>query len=365
MSAAAGPVAAGRALVPRLERVARLAFAVLIVGLPFRARSPVLAIPPEAVPSVLVDLVIYAVDVLVVATLVPWLLARGIGRRRIDLGPLALRLPALALIGLAWLTIPFGIEPGLSAVGAVRITAGALLALYVLNEVDGLDAIAVPVAAMLAIQAVIGIAQVVGGGPIGLPAILELPLDPAVPGTSVVTVADGSRILRAYGLTSHPNVLGGFLACGLVILTAVSTRSRMARLARAAVIALAAAALLVTFSRGAWLAGLAGLVVGLVIVANMAGPAGRETGRPVRRWLATAGLVLGVALAVGWLARDPIASRTLLGPAVVATEQRSIDERLEQIRLGWRVVLERPLTGAPGPAGAGRSSSPGRRRHSP
>ncbi|MCI0582975.1 MAG: O-antigen ligase family protein [Chloroflexi bacterium] len=346
MSATAAPAAASRVLVPWLERLARLTFAVLIVVLPFRARSPVLAMPPDAVSSVLVDLVIYAVDVLVVATLVPWFLARGLGRRRIDLGPLALRLPALALIGLAWLTIPFGIEPGLSVVGAVRITAGALLALYVLNEVEGLDAIAVPVAAMVSIQAVVGIAQVVGGGPIGLPAILELPLDPSVPGTSVVTAADGSRILRAYGLTPHPNVLGGFLACGLVILTAVSTRSRVARVARAGVIALAAAALLVTFSRGAWLAGLAGLLVGLVIVATLAASAGREAGRPVRRWLATAGLVLGVALAVGWLARDPIASRTLLGPAVVATEQRSIDERLEQIRLGWRIVLERPLTGA-------------------
>ncbi len=82
MSAVAAPAAAGRVLVPWLERLARLAFALLIVVLPFRARSPVLAMPPDAVSSVLVDLVIYAVDVLVVATLVPWLLGRGLGRRR-------------------------------------------------------------------------------------------------------------------------------------------------------------------------------------------------------------------------------------------------------------------------------------------
>jgi hypothetical protein len=39
-------------------------------------------------------------------------------------------------------------------------------------------------------------------------------------------------------------------------------------------------------------------------------------------------------------------ARTGLAPVVTPTEQRSIDERLEQIRLGWRVVQERPITGA-------------------
>ena len=322
---------------------ARMAFAVLIVAMPFRARTDVLAHPPAAVSAVLADLVLYAVDVLVVSTLVLWLLARGLDRRRIDLGPWPLRVPALALIGLAWLTIPFGVEPGLSVVGATRITVGAVFALYVLNEVEGLDSLAVPVALMLLIQAAVGIAQVSTGGAVGLSGIGELPLDPAVAGTSVVTISDGTRILRAYGLTPHPNVLGGFLACGLVVLVSVSTTSRTARLAQAAVVVLASAALVVTFSRSAWLAGLAGLVVGLVTLAAR-GPGSGV--RPVRRWLATAALALVVVAAVGWLARDPIASRTWLTPSVSATEQRSIDERVEQIRLGWRVVLERPLTGA-------------------
>jgi hypothetical protein len=349
---------------------ARVAFVALVVVAPFRARSDVLFRPPGAVSAVLTDLVLYAIDVLVLATLVLWLLARGLDRRRVDLGPLALRLPAMLLVGLAWVTIPLGIEPGLSVVGAIRITAGALLALYVLNQVDGLTSIALPVGAMLAIQATVGIAQVVTGGSVGLGGIGELSLDPAVSGTSVVTATDGTRLLRAYGLAPHPNVLGGFLACGLLLLVAVAVstwaaagRTAARAAARAAgpallgVLSLAASALVVTFSRGAYLAGLAGLVAGFVIVAGAArtgstDPArpGRQPGsgaaQPLRRWLMTAGLVLVVAGAVGWLARDAIASRARLGPTVAATEQRSIDERLEQIRLGWRVVMERPLTGA-------------------
>jgi hypothetical protein len=119
-----------------------------------------------------------------------------------------------------------------------------------------------------------------------------------------------------------------------------NTSSRGARLAQAGVVALAAAALLATFSRGAWLGGLAGLAVGLALL----GLGGARI--PARRWLVTAGLVLAVFAVAGWPARDALTARTGLTPVVTSTERRSIDERLEQIRLGWRVVQERPITGA-------------------
>ena len=327
-----------------LALAARLVFALLIVILPFRARVDVLPHPASSVPAVLSDIVIYAVDVLVLATLGLWLLARALDRRPIDPGPRLLRLPVLVLVGLAWVTIPFGIEPAVSVAGAIRLTLGAVLALYVLNEVEGLGSVALPLGLMLGLQAAVAIGQAATGGPVGLPWLGELALDPAAAGTSVVTTDDGSRILRSYGLSTHPNVLGGILACGLVLLMGAATgarTSRGARLAQGGVVALAAAALLATFSRGAWLGGLAGLVVGLAMLVRGGAPR-----IPARRWLVTAGLALAVFAAAGWPARDAVTARTGLAPVVTATEQRSIDERLEQIRLGWRVVVERPVTGA-------------------
>ena len=356
------PARAGLARWP--GRAARLLFAVLIVVMPFRARADILPHPASSGPAVLADLVIYAVDVLVVATLALWLIARALDRRPVGLGPPALRLPVVVLLGLAWLTIPFGVEPALSVVGAIRLTLGALLALYVVNEVDGLDSIAVPLGLMIGLQALIAFGQATTGGPVGLPALGELDLDPAAAGTSVVTVADGTRVLRAYGLSPHPNVLGGVFACGLVLLMGAATVSRAARLAQGGIVALAAAGLLVTFSRGAWLGGLTGLGVGLAILVGpeLRVPAGRShrtaeggagraagvraPGPSAARWLATTGLALAVFASAGWLARDAVASRTGLAPTVAPTEQRSVNERLEQIRLGWRVVMERPLTGA-------------------
>lgn len=319
---------------------ARLVFATLVVTLPLRARVDVFPHPASAVSAVLNDLVVYAIDILALATLGLWLAARALDRRRIALGTRAMALPALVLLGLAWFTIPFGVEPALSVAGALRLTLGAALAVYVVNEVNGLDSIAVPVGAMLTIQSVVAIGQAATGNSVGLGAIGEVSLNPAVAGTSVVTLADGTRLLRAYGLSPHPNILGGFLACGSLLLLGATPSSRAARVVQRLIVVLAAVALLLSFSRGAWLGELAGLGLGLAMLAA-AGLRGTT-----RRWLATAVIAAVAFAAAGWLARDAVASRVGLTRVAPATEQRSIDERLAQIRLGWRVVMERPLTGS-------------------
>lgn len=340
MTALAARFAPARRSSRWLALAARTTFSVLIVGLPFRARVDPLPHPASSVPAILTDLVIYAIDVLAVAVLGMWLLARILDRRPVELGPLAVRAPVAALVVLAWATIPFGVEPVVSVVGAIRLSLGVLLAIYVATEVDGLDSIAVPLGLLLALQSVVAIWQATTGGPIGLEALGEFRLDPDVPGTSVVMLGDGTRLLRAYGLSPHPNILGGILACGLLLLIGVRTSGRAAGLARRGVVLLAAVALVVTFSRGAWLGALAGVVAGFAVLA-----AGADR-RALRTWTVSAALALAVALAAGVAARDAVAARTGLVPTIAPTEVRSVDERLEQIRLGWRVALERPLTGS-------------------
>jgi putative inorganic carbon (HCO3(-)) transporter len=146
-------------------------------------------------------------------------------------------------------------------------------------------------------------------------------------------------MLRAYGLTVHPNVLGGFFAVGILLLLGLRPASGLGRALQFGAVGLAVGGLLVTFSRGAWLGLAAGLCVGLVIL-------GVRTLRTDRRhWLAIGGVALLVGAVGGWQLRGEIASRTGLAPTVAATERRSVDERVAQIELGWRVVLERPLLG--------------------
>ncbi len=86
-------------------------------------------------------------------------------------------------------------------------------------------------------------------------------------GTAVVETTSG-RVLRAYGSFPHPNIFGGYLAVGIVLLAwwirFIKTRT-MKYLAFALAIILSST-FIVTFSRGSWLALLIGLIVLIVLM---------------------------------------------------------------------------------------------------
>ena len=332
---------AGRqAVAAALERGARLAFAALVVTMPFRFRIDPFPHPATDLPAPLSDVVLYGIDGLVVATIVLWLAARVAARRPIRLGPRALALPAAGLVVLGWLTLPFGVLPELSLFGAVRLSILVILAVYVLNEVRDVHSLAIPIGLMVGVQALVAIGQFATQGSLGLTGAGELRLDPSVSGVAIVLREDGARILRAYGLSPHPNVLGGFLAIGILLLLGMRPASLVGRILQAAVVTLGAAAVLVTFSRGAWLGLGSGLVAGVIVLGA------RTFIAEWRRWLAIGGLAVAVLVVGAWQLRGELAARTGLAGAPIATEQRSVDERVAQIELGWRVFAERPLSGA-------------------
>lgn len=78
--------------------------------------------------------------------------------------------------------------------------------------------------------------------------------DAANAGTAVVETASG-RTLRAYGTLTHPNVFGGFLAVGLVVMAwlAKQIKSRRTLWLSALPVVLLSSTFIITFSRGAWL----------------------------------------------------------------------------------------------------------------
>jgi hypothetical protein len=82
-------------------------------------------------------------------------------------------------------------------------------------------------------------------------------------GASVVILPIVGRWLRSYGSFPHPNILGGFLALNLAVL-AVHMDPRTRRLGVVA-LAIGFAALLLAFSRAAWLAILLGGVTMLLV----------------------------------------------------------------------------------------------------
>ena len=265
------------------------------------------------------DFLLFWSDVALIATLFFWLLSLVARPRHVSLGPRFLAVPAAGLIVVAWLGVPSSIDPELAAYNAVRLVALAALALYAFNEIERLDQLVLPIAAMIVVQATVGIGQVIGQRSLGLGLLGEYVLDPTL-GVSVVTSADGTRLLRGYGLADHPNILGGLLAFALLLLGAGAGRMDRQPVLRSVVFALGALALLLTFSRAALVAFVAGLIVIVVMLAQ------RRDVPALRSWVATgAAAVLVCAPFIApyqpWLAARADAS------GVIATEVRSIAER--------------------------------------
>jgi O-antigen ligase len=326
------------ALAARLQRQAWFGLAATIVLSPFRARFLLLARPDPPVYGDFADLLLFWSDIALLLTIGAWVASLLARPRRLALGPRFLAWPVAGLLALAWLGVPFAVDPFLAGANAVRLMLLVALAIYVVNEVADLRRLVAPIAVMVGIQAAIGIAQVVVQHSLGLVAFGEHDLAPIF-GVSVITAADGLRTLRAYGLTDHPNILGGLLAFALPLLGVLPiARARGERALQIVVFALGAAALLVTFSRSAWLA----LAIGLLVAAAMLV---RLRDRVALRWLgalALAGAIAAASLAVAFV--PALAARVDLGGTSI-TQTRPFDERGAAAKAAVDVFVAHPLLG--------------------
>jgi hypothetical protein len=332
-------------------RLARLAFAIVVVLSPFRLRE---VLDERSIGGLFhdyTDIRIGASELALVVLLGLWMASRLARPRPLETGPGWLRWSGLLLLGASWLGVPGSVDPALSAANAAALTAYAGLALYVRNEVRGPRELVVPVIAMLGLQATVGIGQVLLQRSVGLSGLGELLIGPGIPGSSIVTTLDGVRLLRAYGLTDHSNVLGGVLVFGLCILASMLDRStgatgrgaapepRRLTIASLGAAGLALVATALAFSRGAWLALAVGGATGVAISIAARRPEG------ARRWLVAIGAsaLVGLALVIPY--GSAFAARVDPSPVRPASEIRSIDERLALADAAVQVAAAHPLLG--------------------
>ena len=143
-------------------------------------------------------------------------------------------------------------------------------------------------------------------------------------GDSVIATSRG-RVLRAYGIFPHPNILGAWAAAatGIALSVLVSQKKKTARLGLWATYILAVASIFVSVSRSAVIAGIGVLTVtGLYSIGHKA----------VRSIIGAAtGIAFVIALTFGILYPDIISTRTIHATDT-RLEQRSIDERTASIQ---------------------------------
>ncbi|MBI3784780.1 MAG: O-antigen ligase family protein [Deltaproteobacteria bacterium] len=196
----------------------------------------------------------------------------------------------------------------------------------------------------LTLQAAIAFGQAIHQGPLGLPG--ELASAPNAFGASVIKMGD-HLWLRGYGLTFHPNVLGGFMVAGMVLALPL-----LDRLWVAPALWLMGLALLATFSRSAFIAA-------AIVLPITAFWLWRLVQRLRRGLILTFAAGVCVVAVAGWMWRAPIAARlgattslpasaTFWGTLLESLQQ---DNRLQLDGMALQTLAAHPLLGI----GAGNS----------
>ncbi len=325
-------------------------------------------------------------DISALATIILWLLAllvariTGQQRERLTPGPATLTFPFLGLIALTALSATQAIFPPLSLEIALHLLLALGFILALLNLRPPAWIIILPLALLLVIEGALALAQVAAQSTLFGAFLFHWNQEATAgqSGASIVQLPGGLRWLRAYGSIPQPNVLGGFLCLALPLVAGAFLRLPRQRLLAwllLGALALGGIALLLSFSRAAWLGVLAGALWASILRSASILPAQRQRGQspalqrhcrfrsagilPARRHasehptsseqppsrsvsilLAVVAMILLVVLAVAL--RPALQSRLLLDEPM---EQQSISERVVLIEASAVLIMQHPLLG--------------------
>lgn len=195
-------------------------------------------------------------------------------------------------------------------------------------------------------QAAVAILQYRLQGDLGLHWLGELTLNRYPGGGSIIQVGE-QYWLRAYGLTPHPNILGGVAVVCTLLLLAPTLRSKWPYQPAWMAASLAAAtSLFLSFSRAAWLGGL--VAVSMLTAVFVRHRTYRRTYRRTLTIVAVAGACL--LLFLTWTQWPLLKARS--SPNSSQYELRSVNERAVLNEAAWEIIRLSPLTGV----GAGNST---------
>lgn len=331
-----------------LAGIERLSFLLLVVLIPFRLRINVLKISYPQVYGDYTDFLFFVSDGFLLATLIFWGLRMVLERPNFSWGPRFLTYPLLGMTVYSAISAFFSVAPIISWMHVIRLVILLVFYFYLLNNIRSAESLHFPILAQVGVQGIVAISQFVLQRSIGLGVLGEYALDPSWFGVSIVW-APGRIALRSYGLTDHPNILGGSLALGILFLILLFPKlSSNRQLPTAFTIGIGLAALMLTFSRSAWLAFALGLSFAFWMQYRLGKLASIRKSLAVT--MSSAVLILPFLPAV-----LPFMSSRLAVPVAVdspgegelrSPEDRSVEERAVLIRAANDLFIASPITGS-------------------
>ena len=249
--------------------------------------------------------------------------------------PRVLELSAIAYIALTALATVAASDPSLSLLGERTQYQGLLSAVaYMVLFAGAVIALTTPV--RIRVVAVAVLASSTGAAFYAL--VQWFSLDPIW----VALYKD-----RVFSTVGQANALATTLAAGVVLGLALAVvRGRAARLAIAGCIALCLAALVVTFSRGGYVALVVGLAVALtLLIPGMQRSVNRTWARRLLGSAAAGVLVVGL-VAAAWRPAGEIVERVAARTASIAdANEGSNRTHLDLWTVGLRIAIDHPLLG--------------------
>ncbi len=318
-------------------------FALTIILAPFRYRIVLQERPAPPVYHDFTDYLLFPSNITLVITLLLWGVTLYRDRRRIKFGAAHIWIPLYGLTLAGWLSTVTSKYRELSAYHVLLFVLLFGFYLFIVNEVKSMKWIVIPLAIQLLLQTSIALGQSVYQRSLGLVKAGELELDPAVAGVSIV-FGQGIRFLRAYGLTDHPNILGGFMAIGLLLLMATFIQGQKHNLWLILILFIYSsvlAALALSFSRSAWLALLAGGL--LIFIGEWVIHERKRVGRMLLLVMISA-LTLSPVILINkpyFRARLGVSNSYETNPM----ERQALDSRMLLVRSANRIFVEHPING--------------------
>ncbi len=287
---------------------------------------------------------VFASDVMAALTVLLWLAERVLRGERLRLGPVSVLVGGLGLIAASALSLQDTVNVRLTLALLGHLWLLAAWYVMLVNDPPTPRVAGGILLGVMGTQAVVALAQAatqttawLGGLHLTWPGALI----PETSGASVVQTAGGGRWLRAYGTLSHPNILGGYLILGLgaALERFRATRGRL----WLGVAWLLTAALLLTFSRSAWI----GAGVMLAVAFWLLGYRRPIDWRRVSRWAAAG---LGALTLLSLPLAPLLLARVNLGTQPLRLEQRSLDDRARLALAAAQMLADRPHAGVGGGA---------------